>query len=243
MALTLLCLLEWPDGVQRQSYVKIFSKQQGVGIFNEILGYLLSKAENLPVASKAGVLILPDELVKQIKTDVAPVAFVTTRINGSSPSSFYNVGDMINFKVLYNILNDWNKLHEAIAFDEWVANQDRNLGNLIIDSNNAVTLIDHSNMPVDLVWSSAMLDEELEPRNVLAEVFRSSPTLPQKVEILKGAANQSSSLEFIREELSFWARELLNQSESDSLFQFLENRAKKSNERLSKRFGTLAGVA
>ncbi|GKX55314.1 hypothetical protein SOASR030_14260 [Leminorella grimontii] len=61
-ALTLLCLIDWPDRVQRQCFVKIFSDDCAIGVFNEILGYLLSKAEDLPVAPKAGVLILPDAL-------------------------------------------------------------------------------------------------------------------------------------------------------------------------------------
>ncbi len=243
MAFTLLCLVEWPDGVQRQSYVKIFSQAQGLGIFNEILGYLLTKAEELPVAPKAGVLILPEELKKEITYPVAPVAFLTSKVNGNSPSSFYNLGQALQFECLCKIIDGWEKLPQTIAFDEWVANQDRNLGNVIIDANFTVTLIDHSNMPIDLDWTVAMLDAEIEPRNVLGEFFRSKPNLPQKMEIIRGASKQELSLNLVRDEIIFWAERLLDDEQLAKLMLFLEHRAKFSNARLSKKYGLLAGVA
>lgn len=243
MALTLLCLVEWPDGVQRQCYVKIFSQAQGLGIFNEILGYLLTKAEELPVALKAGVLILPEELKKEIAFPVAPVAFLTSKINGNSPSSFWKLGQVLQFESLCKIIDGWEKLPQTIAFDEWVANQDRNLGNVIIDANFAVTLIDHSNMPVDLDWTIPMLDPEIEPRNVLSDFFRNTPNLPQKMEIIRGASKQVSSLNLVRDEIMFWAERLLDDEQREKLMLFLEHRAKFSNARLSKKYGLLAGVA
>lgn len=243
MALTLLCLVEWPDKIQRQCYVKIFAESQGLGVFNEILGYLLTKAEELPVAPKAGILVLPEELKKEISIPVAPVAFLTSKVSGNSPSSFYNLGQLLQFESLCKVIDGWEKLPQTIAFDEWVANQDRNLGNVIIDSNFAVTLIDHSNMPVDLVWSASMLDKEIEPRNVLSDVFRNTPNLPQKMEIIRGANKQTTSLKLAREEIMFWAERLLNEEQRETLMLFLEHRAKFSNARLSKKYGLLAGVA
>lgn len=243
MALTLLCLVEWPDKIQRQCYVKIFAESQGLGVFNEILGYLLTKAEELPVAPKAGILVLPEELKKGISIPVAPVAFLTSKVSGNSPSSFYNLGQLLKFESLCKVIDGWEKLPQAIAFDEWVANQDRNLGNVIIDSNFAVTLIDHSNMPVDLIWSASMLDKEIEPRNVLSDVFRNTPNLPQKMEIIRGANKQTTSLNLVRDEIMFWAERLLNEEQRETLMIFLEHRAKFSNARLSKKYGLLAGVA
>ena len=243
MALTLLCLVEWPDGVQRQCYVKIFSQAQGLGVFNEILGYLLTKAEELPVAPKAGVLILPEELKKEIAFPAAPIAFLTSKIHGNSPSSFYNLGQALQFESLCKIIDGWEKLPQTIAFDEWVANQDRNLGNVIIDANLNVTLIDHSNMPIDLDWTIPMLDAEIEPRNVLSDFFRSTANLPQKMEIIRGASKQESSINLVRDEVRFWAERLLDNEQRENLMLFLERRAKLSNARLSKKYGLLAGVA
>jgi hypothetical protein len=242
MAYTYLCLIDWPDGKQRQCYVKMFSVQHSIGIFNEILGYLLTKAEGLPVASQAGLLILPDAVRNLVNQPVASVAFVTSRIEGNTSSSFYHINDMLKFEALNKILDDWDQLHHTIAFDEWVANQDRNLGNLVIDSNSSVTLIDHSNMPVDLVWQPADLDIDLCPKNKLGTFFRSNATLPQKHAILKGAERQSDSLLSVTDEINYWAKQLLREDYRKSLMNFLECRALTSHDRLSKKYGLLAGM-
>ncbi|MEJ1267831.1 hypothetical protein WDV93_12855 [Pantoea ananatis] len=102
------------------------------------------------------------------------MAFVTSRVDGKTPSSF-KIKDMLNFQSLCNVLNGWDKLHHSIAFDEWVANQDRNLGNVIVGSDKSVTLMDHSNLPVDLSWTPDMLDVSIEPKNVLGDFLRSTP--------------------------------------------------------------------
>ncbi|MEQ4902893.1 hypothetical protein [Enterobacter hormaechei] len=242
MAYTYLCLIEWPDGKQRQCYVKMFAVQQGIGVFNEILGYLLTKAEGLPVASKAGLLILPDAVRSLANKPVASVAFVTSRVEGNTPSSFYHINDMLKFESLNKILDGWDKLHQTIAFDEWVANQDRNLGNLVIDSHCSVTLIDHSNMPVDIVWQPTDLDCNLTPQNKLGSFFRNNPTLPQKHAILKGAEKQSDSFLAVKDEITFWANKLLREDYRLPLTNFLERRALTSHERLSREYGLLAGT-
>lgn len=243
MAVTLLCLIDWPDGVQRQSYVKIFTCEESIGVFNEVLGYLLTKSSDLPVAPKAGILILPDGIIESIDFAISPIAFVTSKITGQSPSSYYSIGDMIKFESLRKILDDWESLHKTIAFDEWVANQDRNLGNLIIDSNSQVTLIDHSNMPVDLAWSPEDLSITINPVNKLERVFRSIPTLPQKMDIIRGANGQTEALDIVLAEVIYWCDQLLNPQARDSLLVFLKQRAIFSNERLSRRLGVLVGVA
>ncbi|EAQ5910579.1 hypothetical protein FEF66_21565 [Salmonella enterica] len=243
IALTLLCLIDWPDGVQRQSYVKIFASEENIGVFNEILGYLLTKSDDLPVAPKAGLLILPDGVIDSIGKSVSPIAFVTSKVTGHSPSSYYNIGDMIKFESLKKILDGWEKLHKTIAFDEWVANQDRNLGNLIIDSHSQVTLIDHSNMPVDLMWSPKDLSIAINPVNKLEMALRALPTLPQKMAIVNGANGQTEALDIVMAEVVYWCDRLLSPQAKDSLLAFLSQRALFSKERLSRRLGVLVGVA
>ncbi|MGU5528950.1 hypothetical protein [Aeromonas caviae] len=150
---------------------------------------------------------------------------------------------MIKFESLRKILDGWGKLHKTIAFDEWVANQDRNLGNLIIDSHSHVTLIDHSNMPVDLAWSPEDLSIAINPVNKLEMALRAVPTLPQKMEIVSGANGQSEALDIVLSEVSYWCDKLLSPQAKDNLLAFLKQRAVFSKERLSKRLGVLVGVA
>ncbi len=44
------------------------------------------------------------------------------------------------------------KTARLIAFDEWLNNEDRNLGNFIITPNNNIVVIDHSNLPCEMLW-------------------------------------------------------------------------------------------
>lgn len=41
-------------------------------------------------------------------------------------------------------LAEWRLVHEAIVFDEWIANGDRNMGNILYDGHNDFVLIDHN---------------------------------------------------------------------------------------------------
>ncbi len=45
----------------------------------------------------------------------------------------------------------WPQTARLIAFDEWVANGG-NLGNFIITPNNNIVVIDHSNLPCEMLW-------------------------------------------------------------------------------------------
>lgn len=41
-------------------------------------------------------------------------------------------------------LSEWPLIHDAIAFDEWIANGDRNPGNILFDGKDRYLLIDHN---------------------------------------------------------------------------------------------------
>lgn len=41
-------------------------------------------------------------------------------------------------------LSEWGKMHDAIAFDEWIANQDRHVGNILYDGGKEYMLIDNN---------------------------------------------------------------------------------------------------
>lgn len=48
-----------------------------------------------------------------------------------------------NGKILKQ-LADWPAIHDAIGFDEWIANSDRNTGNILYDGKDQFFLIDHN---------------------------------------------------------------------------------------------------
>lgn len=98
-------------------------------------------------------------------------------------------------------------------------------------------------MPVDLAWSPEDLSITINPVNKLERVFRSIPTLPQKMDIIRGANGQTEALDIVLAEVIYWCDQLLNPQARDSLLVFLKQRAIFSNERLSRRLGVLVGVA
>ncbi len=58
--------------------------------------------------------------------------------------------------IFMDTLSKWPQTARLIAFDEWVANEDRNLGNFIITPNNNIVVIDQSNLPCEILYGSAM---------------------------------------------------------------------------------------
>lgn len=46
--------------------------------------------------------------------------------------------------MLLNILSDWPDINRAIGFDEWIANGDWHIGNILFDGANQFYLIDHN---------------------------------------------------------------------------------------------------
>lgn len=45
---------------------------------------------------------------------------------------------------IMQLLSNWEYISLAISFDEWIANGDRNTGNILFDGENIFTLIDHN---------------------------------------------------------------------------------------------------
>jgi len=51
-------------------------------------------------------------------------------------------------------LSQWSGLNDAIIFDEWIANPDRNQGNFLYDGNGSFTLIDHGHAFGSPMWNT-----------------------------------------------------------------------------------------
>lgn len=51
--------------------------------------------------------------------------------------------DMSFIRQLTELIVSWSKVKDVAAFDEWIHNKDRNLGNLLFAGNNEFILIDH----------------------------------------------------------------------------------------------------
>ncbi len=80
--------------------------------------------------------------------------FAMMMADGSTPNAIIKctaLMGILQIPSLWMLLNKWPQTARLIAFDEWVANEDRNLGNFIITPNNNIVVIDHSNLPCEIL--------------------------------------------------------------------------------------------
>lgn len=47
-------------------------------------------------------------------------------------------------EAIFQKISDWHTIEQSIGFDEWIANDDRNLGNVLFDGKDNFYLIDHN---------------------------------------------------------------------------------------------------
>ena len=243
MAETFSCLCEWSDGSTSTAYIKRFKKVDNLGILNEITGYLIAKGCNLPVASRAGLVKSSPEIFNDNSDDYLDWAFIVSEVSGTNPVTFFNV-DMHKCKQLIDLVASWDKVSHTIAFDDWVANQDRNLGNIIVKGKNEIFLIDHSNMPVSLNWQVKDLNPNVQTKNKLSDIlwaFNTTP-LPIRQKICYEANQHSLIYNKVKDELNYWWSSLLDndQLRLNALEKFIEQRANLGPSRISSNLNMLA---
>lgn len=245
-AVTLLTSVIWNDGKPRRTYLKMFSKSQALGVLNEITGYLLGKSCDLPLPSHAGIIQLPGGLLKN-QDEFLSVAFVISEAPGRTPTTICQITDPITHKQLDSVMNmirDWPKLNDTVAFDDWTANTDRNLQNIVVDGPGRIFLIDHSNLPISPTWSAADLDPGAEYRNILAVILKigQNGTLPQKRAIAVAASQHTDAYNSVLDELKYWWDQFLSgdPSRRKALEDFLRIRADEGHNRISSNFYLMA---
>lgn len=158
----------WPDGTQRESYVKFYGENKKRALLNEAIGYLLISSLQLPQPELAGFLEfkISEELTPEIWDSVSELdryrgvtyAWVCTNTNGinrrieleNAPSK--EVKEYLTAHIL-SALKNWEHLPHLIMCDDWLANNDRNLGNLLELPNKTFTLIDHGGIFYGDNWS------------------------------------------------------------------------------------------
>ena len=55
---THMATIRWEDDIERDSWVKIYAGDKPRSLINEMIGYILGKALNLPMPPKAGFLLV-----------------------------------------------------------------------------------------------------------------------------------------------------------------------------------------
>lgn len=239
MATTFRCGVDWGTGISDRSYLKCFTEGDKLGICNEITGYILGKQAGLPVPEKCAFIALPQYIKDRVKAfkneECYEFGFVVSESPGATPNTLLklvNLPDSAIVQIFMQVIEKWPLTAKLIAFDEWLANCDRNLGNFLIEPSGNVQIIDHSNLPVDLNWIPADLVPTRVYENKLVDIFsllsgNGIHSLPDNAFIIKEAGDHDSILQQSVQELKDWWDYLLESDYEKSLSEFISIRAKK----------------
>lgn len=242
MAATFEYQVRWADGKTSRAFVKVFPQSRELGVLNEVTGYILAKYEGVTVPRKAAIVqVAPEMFPVSFRTDIFPMGFVISAASGDTPKTFYQVCD-VKYDAILNIVRDSSITPKVIAFDDWVANPDRNLGNFVVEGRNKIHFIDHSNLPIKINWKPEDLDPVVEVENLLAVILNWDDKLPleRKRVILDHTRNHSEAYEHAKEELLLWWERLIDDADVRQILNdFFEARAESSGSRISKRYGML----
>lgn len=248
MAETYACDISWEDGEQSRAFLKCFPSSRSLGVVNELTGYLIAKGCGLPVPQRAGIVQLNQSLVDSMDIKNCPdgvyrYAFVVSEAPGRSPNSIYSdLSENLAVIATREILKGWRGLSPLMAFDEWAANQDRNLGNFLIDEKGEIFIIDHSNIPVDICWTSESLVSEGNFRNILIDIMTWGGQVPiEEGFVVRAAERHPEVYQSVKEELKTWWQAFLGNDPSRrvAIDSFFQNRAENGSDRLSQKLSTM----
>ncbi|KLP49996.1 hypothetical protein AZ039_001884 [Enterobacter kobei] len=239
MAETFRCNIDWGQGQDSRSYLKCFSKNEKIGICNEITGYILAKYLGLAVPDKCAFIKLPNEILNEFKSrkgeDCYEYGFAMMESPGQTPNTIVKLNPSNSefaCSIFMDALSKWPLTAKLLAFDEWLANEDRNLGNFIISPGNIV-IIDHSNIPKKMLWDCADLLDDKAYVNKLVLIFEKIKpggkvySMPDNAFIESEASAHSVALNVALNELEGWWCYLLDTSRKERIKGFLNVRANK----------------
>lgn len=171
-----------------RAWVKAYGPRPDGGesreLINEMVGHHLATAWSLPRPEHAGTLILPRELCpglpiwSRYTSDCTSLpAWWSAHVEAKSVKARFNLPDLVARGSLHEkaVLAARDELRAApavpvlVAFDEIVANIDRNLGNLLGPVGSRYLAIDHGQCLTGPTWRPDQLVATARFRNVLRE--------------------------------------------------------------------------
>ncbi|MGY5450988.1 HipA family kinase [Agarivorans sp. MS3-6] len=245
MAATHLANVKWLDNKAGRFYVKTYPTCHPRGLINEIVGYLIAHAAGIPQPNKVALIQIPKDVVKHnFKGEFSFTGDYcwgwASEDSGPTPNTYLKVGDMTGYKQCLESLKNWDALPILLAFDDWVANQDRNTGNITIKSRNDFRIIDHGNVPVSEAWTKdCLVVDRVYENKLLDGLYDHNYPLPMSSKLIESTKAHSKIYEQVRLEIKKWSDILLDSSDSEHLRHFLEARARLSVARMKDKTGLL----
>lgn len=165
-----------------RAYIKILNSKQ---LINELLCSVIGRALDLKIPQ--GYLLrvssddLPDSNLLKSHTGEALAFGVRDIGHPSLKRRIANNGEVF----LDILLKEWNEWDDAVIFDDWVANIDRNPGNLLVGSADDVWLIDHGHALTGPNWDKNDFKADKMYVNKLGDHAFIALTLPDRMKIIK----------------------------------------------------------
>lgn len=276
MGVTRKASIEWDDGTIRKCYVKVYpSFNRIMKICNELTGFTLAKA--LGLKQPEGAAIIP--LNKIFYSDYMSVtdlnnseivwAWITTEC-GSSLKGIFQLNNIEHlFRVdpittqkkinhAFSLICNQKNLPELIAFDDLIANNDRNIGNLVMLGDGEMGIIDHGEIlgRVDWVRNLYSLDKNETFANILLNILndyivtsKDLSKFSSKHKAVEAKNQHKASFVSVQNLLITWWGNLLevstipsdqHQKYIDTLNEFLHYRSHQSSIVFANRIGLVA---
>jgi hypothetical protein len=153
---THLALIEEPNGKQHLCYVKLTPPEFPTPL-TEALGWLLAEALDLPRPAFAALVLVPMQRLREnmrldqhwLRYPAEHLAFCAEVVDGRSPAHSWRWLARLRQRGLYKR----PEIARIAAFDAWVANQDRNSGNLLVSKLGKCIPIDNEYILYPVMWN------------------------------------------------------------------------------------------
>jgi hypothetical protein len=181
-------MVEVPVG-RISAYVKLLTKQQ---FCNEVIAHELAR--------RAGLKI-PDAYVVMVNQSDYPLSKAVLATGGSvigfasadvGIESARKIG-IDTLKALAALFASWKEWPEVAAFDDWIANIDRNTGNFLVGARGDVWIIDHGHAFTGPTWTIGDLDPTCSCTNKLCAAAGAGIGLPEKYSAFSRAVQIQST--------------------------------------------------
>lgn len=171
------------------AYVKLLDVKE---LINELVSSVLGRTLGLPIPPGYIVLVSRDDypeseflltqgqdkaLAFGVEAIGHPDLKRRVRIEGES--------------VMRELVQTWTGWCDAMTFDEWIANVDRHLGNLLLGAPGEVWLIDHSHAFTGPRWTPGDLGPAVAVENQIARFIAPNLALPERHRALRRATEIS----------------------------------------------------
>lgn len=225
-------------------------------LFNEIVGYLMANALQIPQPSHAYVVLmrckdilannnnhLSDNWVALLQTEEYYPIFCTTKIDKSQTAfDFHGLTPS-----LISEMSQWKYLPNTIAMDNTIAHTDRHLNNILRTGTKAYHIIDNGRLATEdgTPWQVANLDSCKDYTNklwIISEQHMQKSWKNITSQIMRACTEHPKAVALCLDELNYWIKTLYKEQQMDyNIFitQFLAKRANDSEYHHTKRLNLL----